>query len=1346
MIQDVKKIYLCTPDLKILTALNGIQTDSVEFVKYIKDYHTLSFVVDRYLSIDGRQVQSNGYDDLQVYMYLYLEDVGYFQIQEPTTSNDGNMEIKNIQAYSADKELEQKDWIGLKVNNGEDDSLEMLADGNVDDLGFSKEFVRLLYPEKPQLSFLHLMLEKLPNWSIGHIDDELKNKIIPLITVDNANIYSILTSNIAPRLDMVFQFDYLNFTINAYHRNNLDFDTNIFIGFRNLANQVTINVDEDSVYTRFRVRGEENLTFTNINYGNDQVIDLSYFMGPPHMSEDLAAKIRLWEEARDYWRYLPDDGLIALEKKAAEYNATIDSLEYRVPTDETYWKNWDRMSREALLENQKLFEAQLVALQNQVDPRSYDECHDQNKNYLPYLDGQGNVDHQRYLDLHWNYEGGQAGYFTYKELILYILPEIQLALNNENLPSDQKVRFEKDSEEEWELYGYYELDGKRKSYEEDKLPALNKFKKKWNDMTNEEIANYVNEESYRTQGRSEYIHIWDMLWGVDLNSHGEVASYHDKTNPKGGTIYSCLNILKARIQQAKDRLSYVQRDINELTQKTQLNTNARDKQGNLLFSEEEIKIISRLLIDNDYTNSNILATSIDDTTTKLDREKELYDDAVLKLSEVCRPQYTFELDMDNMLRIPQFQGWVDDLDLMHFIRLGIRDDYAVKLRVIEMSYNPCEVDENLRIVFSSMISSKSGRNDLTQIIDDENNRGQKNSISIGNGNSKDATEYASTLLTLMVKSGLFNQQVRQVASQVVGQLDQVGVNNAIASYMENTNQQISHLIGTTEDYESLAEDVLSVGAAGEIIESVVSTTTIDGANISTTNLTANSELVRFLNSVIDVDQLSAETVISALVSAQTGDFDELTAGSAFIDYLNSGVITTGTITAESLVSTMAQITDAQIQNLSADSAFIQYLNSGIIETGTVSAETVIAALVEAEEGDFDELTANTAFVQNILTVGTDAITTIAEGTITTENVIATLVQAQSGDFDELTANSAFIQYVKAETVDADSVIAAIIDADQGNFDQLFANSAFIDYLESNLIVSQAAHITNLTADLATINVADVNQLAADSAFILGLQTLSSTAAQSVITDAYIYNAVANKIAVADLAAGDITISNSMRILSENGKMIMNGSALQILGEDSNGDPYVGVQLGYATNGQPSLVLRNEDGAVIVDPTGITADAVADGLIINNMIHDGTISESKLGFNVMKEGDTISIEQVYTGNGSFGVEYTSFKNTTQEALDEMGYFLYIDAPNGKNVKGGNIVLNAVLYKNCVDVTSQWDASHFIWERKSKDTDGDRYWNNAHQTGTKSLTVTANDVTIEADFECRFEVDGVTVTSS
>ena len=105
-----------------------------------------------------------------------------------------------------------------------------------------------------------------------------------------------------------------------------------------------------------------------------------------------------------------------------------------------------------------------------------------------------------------------------------------------------------------------------------------------------------------------------------------------------------------------------------------------------------------------------------------------------------------------MLRLPQFSGWYDqgnmlypnfndpnshaDFGLLRFIHVGLRDDYSVKLRVIGYRWNPCEVTPDLQIEFSNMITSKSGRSDLVQLLDQENNRGSKNSISIGTGNSK----------------------------------------------------------------------------------------------------------------------------------------------------------------------------------------------------------------------------------------------------------------------------------------------------------------------------------------------------------------------------------------------------------------------------------------------------------------------------------------------------------------------------------------------------------------------------------------------------------------------------------
>ena len=52
------------------------------------------------------------------------------------------------------------------------------------------------------------------------------------------------------------------------------------------------------------------------------------------------------------------------------------------------------------------------------------------------------------------------------------------------------------------------------------------------------------------------------------------------------------------------------------------------------------------------------------------------------------------------------------------------------------TWNPCEIDPNLQIDFSSMITNRSGRSDLTHLLNTDNNRGSKNSISIGTGNSK----------------------------------------------------------------------------------------------------------------------------------------------------------------------------------------------------------------------------------------------------------------------------------------------------------------------------------------------------------------------------------------------------------------------------------------------------------------------------------------------------------------------------------------------------------------------------------------------------------------------------------
>lgn len=787
MIERGKKIYLCRPDKTLITQLNGVVTDSVSYDTHTKDYDTLSFTVDEYIIKDGEQIQSNGYDLLDVYMNLYLEDIGYFQMQNPSKDNDGIKETKSVVAYSLEKEFEQKDWTGLKINTGETDSLEQLAENNLNDLGFAKEFVVLYRPDKQDLSLLHLLLSKMPGWSVidDDIDPLLWNKKLR-IEEENINLYALLTSVIAPKLECIFLFDIINSRVKAVSKERLNdytFDTNIFIGFRNLSNSVSIDVDEDSVYTRFNCRGDGDLTVNDWNYNDSKIIDLSYFLREPYMSEELVAKVNSWLQ----WREDNRETFADLSKQRAAINDKIYEIKYRVPNDGDDWSQWDDMTEELLYENLKYYNALLSSLQVSVDTNPQ---YDTDGNYIAWKKSDGTVNHDAYLELLYDASNGYGGYYTYYEVLHYIIPNIEIAISNLGVVEDEKQDYVEGYETNWELYGIEELTGKKEDYE-NKLVVLQPYSKAWSELSDEEKEEYVNNEAqYNAAGRSEYI---------------EITGYLGSETTEGTLLYQ-LKKLNDEISVLETELETIDADRVSMVEHAQLE---HESYG---FTEQDIITINTLFHDTDYTNTNILTTSVDTTITTIDREKELYDDSVSKLSEVSQPQFNFTIDLDNLLQIPEFQNWVRDFKLLNFVRVGLKDDYSVKLRMIGYSYNPCDITSDLNIEFSSMITSRSGRTDLTDILNSENNRGSKNSISIGTGNSDSDKEYLTTLLQLMVNNRIFTNAVGDIASDTVvagnAVIDEAQIQSLVSKYIKVETIDVGQITGDEASFNKFFTDYL----------------------------------------------------------------------------------------------------------------------------------------------------------------------------------------------------------------------------------------------------------------------------------------------------------------------------------------------------------------------------------------------------------------------------------------------------------------------------------------------------------------------------------------------------------
>jgi len=90
----------------------------------------------------------------------------------------------------------------------------------------------------------------------------------------------------------------------------------------------------------------------------------------------------------------------------------MDEVKYRVPSDGVM-QDWSDLNEEALLESQKYYEALLTSLQVSVDPNPQ---YDAEEKYIPWDDGSGNVDHERYLALLYDLANGYGGYYTYKEI------------------------------------------------------------------------------------------------------------------------------------------------------------------------------------------------------------------------------------------------------------------------------------------------------------------------------------------------------------------------------------------------------------------------------------------------------------------------------------------------------------------------------------------------------------------------------------------------------------------------------------------------------------------------------------------------------------------------------------------------------------------------------------------------------------------------------------------------------------------------------------------------------------------------------------------------------------------
>ena len=725
--KNLKNIILCKPGKVPVCQLNGVDYNTINYTTKFNDLDEITFTVDKYITLrDGESVKSNGYDNIHAFMEVYIEDIGYFQIREPEISNEINKETKTVTGVSIATELLQKDLVGFTVNTSTTASLEMLADNNINSLGYPNEYITFYNPTNKQLSLLDLVLEKAVGWSVGTIDDFLKNQRYSFDNI-NENIFSFLTKTLSSTARCIFTFDTINKTVSAYSENHIGNDTGIVIAERNLLNSVNVQCDSDNIYTRINVQGKDSLNFADINYGDTHIFNLDYYSNLSYMNQDLIDALKTWQKARNDNR----DSYISDVTTYQGYIEQISEIDNKVPTNGVL-NNWDNMSIDELNKNLTYYnslikEFQIVA-QNTHPKAGETEYTGNLDDYIPSrLKADGTVDHDAYM----NDLDGQ-GKETYREIITYVIPNIEIAIENFDLTKDEKKDYFEDYLTDWDLYGLVELKAKQSSYE-DQISTLKAYQKDWSELTKEEKASHGDNEITYNQYHNEYKKLDGYIKAIKSKA-AELQTQKDNLVDNRDTLSKSLATIRNNMSITGGR------NVNGVFVKW--------------FTDSQLQTVNLLFHDTDYTNENILVTKLNSFSERLNIEKELYKDAEDELSELAVPQYTFSCTLDNLLAMDEFSRWHNDFKIGNFITLEVSEDVFTRLRLISITYNPFIKTNDLSVEFSNMVTGKDGRNDFSYVFDKAISA-SKNSITLSNSKSKDDLELSVELLNLISNSTVF---------------------------------------------------------------------------------------------------------------------------------------------------------------------------------------------------------------------------------------------------------------------------------------------------------------------------------------------------------------------------------------------------------------------------------------------------------------------------------------------------------------------------------------------------------------------------------------------------------------
>lgn len=378
-------MYLCNPDGRFLYAIEA--SNRILTLRF-NDLSEITFTVN------GAHIDKIAYGLIERRRLIFLDNIGWFQIDAVTEDTSGDVSTKNVTAYSSQIVLQERNLITedkvytfINTNDMEDDQYDPgdpsampSVIGQLCKQAGVKLGNMVAAAEPPTIT------SDLGDWTIVWVtpsarfnsqgikddetgynglytpssDDKNTNPCRSFTENSDQNAYDFIINEVEKAFNVVFEFDFIHHAIYVRDFSEVNVPTDIFISFENVANTMSINEQTDDLVTVMEVNGD-GLDITNVNpMGSNYVANFEYYMKEqsedgkvdyPWMSEGLVNTLREWEtHLKEAQEDESDDSYTQLMQKL------YDQEKLKTETDE-----------ELVYANLKVSDLEVVVQQMQTD-------------------------------------------------------------------------------------------------------------------------------------------------------------------------------------------------------------------------------------------------------------------------------------------------------------------------------------------------------------------------------------------------------------------------------------------------------------------------------------------------------------------------------------------------------------------------------------------------------------------------------------------------------------------------------------------------------------------------------------------------------------------------------------------------------------------------------------------------------------------------------------------------------------------------------------------------------------------------------------------------------------------